>query len=331
MIRFTIRRLLWMIPVLLGILFIVFTLSHFMPGDPVQSKLGTNYTQEQYDALEHEMGLDQPFLKQFWDYLVGVVTRFDLGTSYKTYRAVNTMVFERIGTTLKLGIFSSIVTIVISMPLGIISARHQYTPLDYSVTTISLIFASVPGFWLAMMMMILFALKLGWLPSSGIGTWKHYVMPVLAQGLMPLASITRMTRSSMLEVVRQDYIRTARAKGLKENVVINKHALKNALIPVITVVGMQLSMIFGGSVVIETIFSMPGLGTLLMSSINGRDYPAIMGIVFIISLSVCVINLLVDLVYAAVDPRIKAQFSAGKGPGWLSALKKYGKKEAKIA
>lgn len=327
MLRFTIKRLLWMIPVLLGILFIVFTLSHFMPGDPVQSKLGTNYTQEQYDAMEHELGLDQPFLKQFWDYLVGVVTKFDLGMSYKSYRPVNDMIFERLGTTLKLGIFSSIVTIVISMPLGIISARHQYSPLDYSVTTISLIFASVPGFWLAMMMMILFALKLGWLPSSGIGSWKNYVMPVLAQGLMPLASVTRMTRSSMLEVIRQDYIRTARAKGLPENKVINRHALKNALIPVITVIGMQMSMIFGGSVVIESIFSMNGLGTLLMSSINGRDYPAIMGIVFIISLSVCVINLLVDLVYAAVDPRIKAQFAAGahKGkPMWLRKLQKGG-------
>ena len=325
MLRFTIKRLLWMIPVLLGILFIVFTLSHFMPGDPVQSKLGTNYTQEQYDAMEHELGLDQPFLKQFWDYLVGIVTKFDLGTSYKSYRPVNTMIFERLGTTLKLGILSSIVTIVISMPLGIISARHQYSPLDYSVTTISLVFASVPGFWLAMMMMILFALKLGWLPSSGIGSWKNYVMPVLAQGLMPLASVTRMTRSSMLEVIRQDYIRTARAKGLPEKKVINRHALKNALIPVITVIGMQLTMIFGGSVVIETIFSMPGLGTLLMSSINGRDYPAIMGIVFIISLSVCVINLLVDLMYAMVDPRIKAQFAAGANKGkpmWLRKLKK---------
>ncbi len=329
MVKYTIKRLLWMIPVLLGILFIVFTLSHFMPGDPVINRLGTNYTQEQYDAMEHELGLDQPFLKQFWDYLVGVVTKFDLGTSYKSYRSVNTMVLERLGTTLKLGILSSIVTIVISMPLGIISARHQYQPLDYSVTTVSLIFASVPSFWLAMMMMLLFSLKLGWLPSSGIGTWKHYVLPVLAQGLMPLASVTRMTRSSMLEVIRQDYIRTARAKGLKENVVIYRHALKNALIPVITVIGMQMSMIFGGSVVIESIFSMPGLGTLLMTSINSRDYPAIMGIVFVISLSVCVINLLVDLVYAAVDPRIKAQFSSGGGFGWIQALKKYGRKEQK--
>ena len=151
-------------------------------------------------------------------------------------------------------------------------------------------------------------------------------MPVLAQGLMPLASITRMTRSSMLEVIRQDYIRTARAKGLSENVVMHRHALRNALIPVITVVGMQMSLIFGGSVVIETIFSMPGLGTLLMSSINGRDYPAIMGIVFVLSMSVCVINLLVDLVYAAVDPRIKAQFAAENSFSWVIALKKNAKR-----
>ena len=311
MVRFTIRRILLMIPVLLGVMFIVFTLSHFMPGDPVVSKLGSNYTQEQYDQTEHEMGLDKPFIVQFVNYVVGVVTKFDLGTSYQSSRAVRTMILERMGVTLKLGIFSILVTIILGVPLGVISAIKQYSPLDYSVTTISLIFAAVPGFWLAMMMMLLFALKLGWLPSGGIGSWKNYVMPVLAQGLMPLASVTRMARSSMLEVIRQDYIRTARAKGLSNGVVVRRHALKNALIPVITVIGMMVSMIFGGSVVVEMIFSMPGMGTLLMAAINTRDYPTIMGVVFMISLFVCITNLLVDLAYAAVDPRIKAQFSGG--------------------
>jgi peptide/nickel transport system permease protein len=308
MILFALRRVLVMIPVLLGVLFIVFTLSQFMPGDPVINKLGADYTAEQYAAAEHAMGLDKPFFVQFWDYLVGVATHFDLGTSYQSNREVSTMVFERIGVTLKLGILSSLFTLALGVPLGIMSAIKQYSVTDFTVTTLSLVLASMPGFWLAMVMMIAFSLVLGILPSSGIGTWQHWVMPVLAQGLMPLAAITRMTRSSMLEVIRQDYIRTAFSKGLPESAVIRRHALKNALIPIITVFGFQMSMIFGGSIVIEMIFSMPGMGTLLMAAINSRDYPTIMGVVFMISLCVCIINLIVDLVYAAVDPRIKAQF-----------------------
>ena len=310
MLKFTIRRLLVTIPVLLGVLFIVFSLNHFMPGDPVVSKIGSNYTQEQYDRVEHEMGLDKPFLVQFVDYVVGIVTRFDLGDSYQSNREVRTMILERVGVTLKLGLLSVLVTVILGVPLGVISAIKQYSPLDYGVTTVSLILAAVPGFWLAMMMMILFSLKLGWLPAGGITSWKCYIMPVMAQGLMPLASVTRMARSSMLEVIRQDYIRTARAKGLSEAKVVTRHALKNALLSVITVIGMMISMIFGGSMVIEMIFSMPGMGTMLMSAINSRDYPVVMGVVFMISLFTCITNLLVDLAYAAVDPRIKAQFAS---------------------
>ena len=295
MLKFTIRRLLVTIPVLLGVLFIVFSLSHFMPGDPVVSKIGSNYTQEQYDRVEHEMGLDKPFLVQFVDYVVGIVTRFDLGDSYQSNREVRTMILERVGVTLKLGLLSVLVTVILGVPLGVISAIKQYSPLDYGVTTVSLILAAVPGFWLAMMMMILFSLKLGWLPAGGITSWKCYIMPVMAQGLMPLASVTRMARSSMLEVIRQDYIRTARAKGLSETKVVTRHALKNALLSVITVIGMMISMILGGSMVIEMIFSMPGMGTMLMSAINSRDYPVIMGVVFMISLFTCITNLLVSL------------------------------------
>ena len=308
MLRFIIKRILMMIPVLLGVMLIVFSLSHFMPGDPVVNALGSEYTQEQYDQKAAEMGLDKPFLQQFLDYLVDVVFHQDLGYSYKSHREVSTEIGERIGISLRLGIMSCMITVLLGIPLGIISAIKQYSPLDYTVTTISLIFASMPGFWLALMMMLLFSLTLKWLPSSGLSSWKHYVMPVLAQGLMPIASIVRMTRSSMLEVIRQDYIRTARAKGLSERMVIWRHALKNALIPVITVIGMQASMIIGGSVIIETIFSIPGVGTLLMTAINNRDYPSTMGIVLVLSLFVCIVNLIVDLVYATVDPRIKAQF-----------------------
>jgi len=311
MVKYIIRRIVIMIPVLIGVLFIVFTLNQLMPGDPVINMIGTRFTPEQYAAAAHTLGLDQPFFVRFWNYIVGVVTHFDLGTSYQTHRSVSAMIIERIPVTLKLGIYSSIFTFVLGVPLGIVSAIKQYSVIDFSVTTISMVLAAMPGFWLAMLLMLSLSLSLELLPSSGIGTWQHWVMPILAQGLMPIAIVARMTRSSMLEVVRQDYIVMAFAKGLSERAVILRHELKNALIPIITVFGMQMSMIFGGSVVIEMIFSMPGMGTLLMAAINNRDYPTIMGVVFMISLCVCIINLLVDPAYAAADPRIKAQFTGG--------------------
>ena len=308
MLRYILRRVLIMIPVLLGVIVIAFTLSHFMPGDPVANMLPTTYTQEQYDAKKTEMGLDRPFIVQLGDYLWGVITRFDLGTSYSTKRDVTNAIGDRVMTTLKIGLMSVLVTVIIGIPVGIVSATHQYSPLDYAITTFAVFFTSMPSFWLALMAIIIFSLRLGWLPASGLASWKHYILPVLCNGLVPIAATLRMTRSSMLEVIRQDYIRTARAKGLKENVIIRRHALKNALIPVITVVGFQISQIIGGSVIIESIFSVAGIGTLLVTAINNRDYPSIVGITVIISIFVCIMNLIVDLVYSAVDPRIKAQF-----------------------
>ena len=311
LIRFIGKRLLQMIPVLLGVLLLIFILGNLMPGDPVMSRLGSSYTQEEYDELSHEMGLDRPIIVQFCDYVYKLVTQGEMGTSYNSYRSVKAELDGRISVTFKIGILATTVTILISIPLGILSATKQYSVLDYSVTTVSLILASLPGFWLALMMMLLFSLKLGWLPSGGLQSWKGYIMPILANALMPLASIVRMTRSSMLEVIRPDYIRTARAKGVPERTVIMRHALKNALIPVITVIGMQISMIAGGSVIVESIYSIPGIGVLLMTAINNRDYPIIQGVVLIISLFVCVVNLLTDIVYALVDPRIRAQFTSG--------------------
>lgn len=301
-----------MIPVLLGVLIIVFLLSFVMPGDPVANQLPTEYTQEDYDAKRHELGLDRPFFVQLADYVWGVVTEFDLGTSYYTNRPVMESVGNRIWITIRLGIMSCLVTLLLSLPFGILSAVKQYSILDYVVTSCSVLLAAIPGFCLSLIAILLFSLKLKWLPASGLLTWKHYILPVLCNGLMPVAAVARMTRSSMLEVIRQDYIRTARAKGLKERTVICKHALKNALIPVITMVGGQFSMIIGGSVIIETIFSIAGMGSLMVTGINNRDYPMIMGITLIISMFMCVLMLVVDLVYAAVDPRIKAQFSGAE-------------------
>ena len=302
-----------MIPVLVGVLFIVFTINHFSPGDPVASLLGGNYTQEQYDAKEKELGLDRPFFTQFIDYVVGIVTEFDLGTSYQTYRPVATEILERFPTTLLLGMLGVVLTIIVGVPFGIISATKQYSALDYIVTIVSLVFASIPSFWMAMMFQLTISHKLGWLPATyTAGSVISMILPVLTLGLSPVATVTRMTRSSMLDVIRQDYIRTARAKGLSERDVIWKHALKNALIPVITVIGMQLGSIIAGSVVVEAIFSIPGLGSLLMNAINNRNYPVIQGSVLFMSIFISLLNLLVDLVYGFVDPRIKAQYGGGK-------------------
>ena len=301
-----------MIPVLLGVLIIVFSLSYLMPGDPVVNQLGTsNYTQEQYDAVQKELGLDKPFVVQMVDYIWGVISRFDLGTSYTTKRGVADALGQRIWVTVELGLLSTIVTVALAIPFGVISAVKQRSAIDYTVTVLSVVLAAMPGFWLALMCIIIFCLKLGWLPARGLDSWRGYILPVLCNALTALAGTTRMTRSSMLEVIRQDYIRTARAKGLKERTVIFRHALKNAMIPVITVIGAQISMIVGGSVIIESIFSIPGMGTLLVTGINNRDYPTIMGVTLVISTFVCVMNLVVDLCYSIADPRIRAQFSGG--------------------
>ena len=311
MLKYILKRLLLMIPVLLGVLIIVFSLSYLMPGDPVLNQMPDNYTQEQYDEVEHELGLDRPFLVQMVDYIVGVVTRFDLGTSYMTNRAVTASIAERVLVTIRLGLLSVGVTVLIGIPFGIISAVKQKSALDYTVSILAVVLASMPGFVVALMGIIFFSIRLGVLPASGLSTPLHYVLPVISNGLMSLAGTTRMTRSSLLEVIRQDYILTARAKGLKESVIIQKHALKNALIPVITMIGGQVSMVIGGSVITESIFNIPGMGSLMVTAINNRDYPTIMGVTLVIAIFVCCMNLLVDLAYAAIDPRIKAQFSGG--------------------
>lgn len=312
MLKFIGTRLLFLIPVVLGVIIIAFTLSYFMPGDPVINHLGKNYTQEEYDEVQHEMGLDQPYVVQLGKYIWGVVTRFDLGTSYDTGRDVTAAIGDRVWVTIKLGLLSCGFIALIGIPFGIICAVKQYSLADNVVTVLSIFLASMPNFWLAMVAMILFSLHLGWLPASGLTTWKHYILPVVCNGLSVVAVVTRMTRSSMLEVIRQDYIRTARAKGLKEGVIIRKHALSNALIPIITVMGFEVSSVIGGSVVIESIFSIAGIGSLMVEAINSRDYPSIVGITVIISIFVCILNLIVDLVYAVADPRIKGQFAGEK-------------------
>ena len=308
MIRFIVKRILWMIPTVLGVLLIIFTINELMPGDPASAALGTNYTEELYQQKREEMGLNRPFLTRYADYVVGFFTEFDLGTSYSSLRPVRTLILERIWVSIKLGLLGSVITVVFGILIGVISAVKQYSVLDYIITVLATFFASMPGFWLALMGIIIFAQELNWLPAAGLSSWKHYIMPVICIGITPIALVVRMTRTSMLDVIRQDYIRTARAKGLKERTVIYRHALRNALIPVITVIGMQLATIFGGAIIVESIYSIPGMGVLLLTAINSRDYTTIQGTVLVLSLAVCVINLLVDIAYAMADPRIKAQY-----------------------
>lgn len=310
MIKYILKRLLGMIPVLLGIVFIIFVINSFAPGDPVLTILGTKFTPEQYTAVEHELGLDQPLLVRFFDYVKGVVTRLDFGISYQNKLPVRDELLARVPVSILLGILGMALTVVIGVPFGVASATRQYSPLDYTVTTVSLVFASMPSFWLALMLIIIFALNLRWFPASGIDTWKAWVLPCLAIGLSPVASVSRTTRSSMLEVIRQDYIRTGYAKGLSKKKIIWRHALKNALIPVITVVGLQLGLIMGGSMVVEVIFSIPGLGSLLLNAINNQNYPMIQGCVLVISFFISFMSLLVDILYAFIDPRIKSQYQS---------------------
>lgn len=308
MARYIFKRILIMIPVILGVILIIFTISALTPGDPAALALGNNYTPERYQAKVAEMGLDKPFLVRYVNYIVGIVTRWDWGTSYSNGRSVASLITSRIGVTLELGLVSCLVTTIFGLVIGVISAVKQYSALDYTTSTLAIIFSAMPNFWMAVLGILIFSQRLHWLPASGLGSFKNWIMPVLCNSLGPVCLILRTTRSTMLDVINQDYIRTARAKGVSERKIVIRHALKNAIIPTITVIGMQLNMVVAGSVVVETIFNINGLGLLMMSAIGNRDYPTLQGIVLLLAVTVCVINLLVDLSYALIDPRIKAQY-----------------------
>lgn len=315
MFKYIIKRLLAIIPVVLGVLFIVFAIMRMAPGDPAMAALGSHYTMEQYEAKREELGLNDPFIVQFVDYVVDVVTEFDLGTSYANKRPVLTEIQERLPVTLRLGLSGVVITIALGIPLGILAAIRQYSVGDYIATVMSLVLASTPSFWLGLMLIIIFALNLHWLPASmssvALSTWKHWLLPVVTIGLPPVASVLRFTRSTMLDVVRQDYIRTAHSKGLSESKVIIKHALRNALLPIVTFVGLMLGFTVAGSVVIESIFSIPGIGSLVTSAVSHQDYPVIQGCVLILSILICLINLTVDLIYGFIDPRIMSMYKTG--------------------
>ena len=307
--RYVVKRLLLIFPILLGVSFIVYGIISMTPGDPASSILGTSATQDQIDQLNHELGYDQPFFFRYVNYLKDLIFHLDMGESYRSGTSVISEIAKRAPISIRIALNGIICATVLGIPLGILSAVKQYSVLDFSSTVIALILAAVPSFWLGMMLMLVFALYLGVLPSSGIETWRHYILPMFAIGLPYAAYELRFTRSTMLEAIRQDYIRTCRAKGGEERVVIWKHALKNALLPVITVTGNNFGGLLGGAMITETVFSIPGLGTQLVNAIKVKDIPIVMGTTLFLAAFFCLIMVVVDILYALVDPRIKAKYT----------------------
>ncbi|ABR49058.1 Nickel-transporting ATPase [Alkaliphilus metalliredigens QYMF] len=306
--KYILRRLLYLIPVILGVSLIVFTMMYFTPGDPARIMLGESAPDEEVARMRESLGLDDPYVVQFGRYVKNAVVHQDIGRSYRTGRPVAEEVLTRFPATLKLAAAGVFVAVVIGIPIGIISATKQYSLFDNVAMIFALMGVSMPNFWQGMMGILIFSVYLGWFPSSGFSTFRHLILPATTIGTSSAAIITRMTRSSMLEVVRQDYIRTARAKGQAESVVINQHALKNALIPIITVIGLQFGYLLGGAVLTESIFSIPGVGKLMVDSILTRDFPVVQGGVLFIAVTFSMVNLVVDILYAYVDPRIKSQY-----------------------
>ncbi len=304
MTKYIIRRLLWLIPVIIGVLTIVFILSAITPGDPVDALLGQESTQEERQELREKLGLDKPVFIQFVNYVVKVVTKGDLGTSYQTKQPVAQEMITRIPVTLKLTFASVLVALIIAIPLGVISSVRPYSWIDNLSMGIALFGVSIPQFWFALMGMLVFAVTLHWLPASGIKTFAGWVLPVAMIGIGNAGNFARVTRSSMLEVVKQDYIRTARAKGQKEYIVILRHGLRNALIPVAANVGNTIGVSLGGAIIAETIFSLPGVGKYMIDAIYNRNWPAIQGGVIMLALAFSIVMLLMDILYMFIDPRL---------------------------
>lgn len=311
MARYIFRRVLDVIPTLFIVAVIVFAVTRVIPGDPAATLLGPQASVEEIEKMRVEMGLDLPMLEQFYNYLMNLF-RGDLGFSYAYNVNVTDLILERFPNTIILTVAALVVALVIGIPAGIISAYKRNTFADYLVMVISLVGVSMPVFWLGVMLVLVFSVNLGLFPATGMGNWsagadvffKHLFLPSITLATIPMANFARITRSSMLEVLSQDYIRTARAKGLKESVVIWKHALKNALNPILSVLGMQVAGLLGGSILTETIFSWPGMGRLVTDAIDRRDFGVVQGVVVFIALIYIVTNLVIDVLYKVVNPKI---------------------------
>ncbi|WFE97919.1 ABC transporter permease [Micromonospora sp. WMMD987] len=310
--RFVLRRLLQSVVVLLGVTLVVFLLLQLVPGDPVRVSLGTRFDQQTYDALRERSGLDRPLVAQYFSY-VGHALTGDLGVSFRSGRPVTAIVLERLPATGSLAVTAVLLALLVAFPLGVLSAVRSGSFVDHAARVFSQVGVSVPDFWTGIMGILLFAGVLGWLPPSGYVAltddpmaWaSHVALPAAAVGLVTASILTRFIRSSVLEVLAEDYVRTAEAKGLRRRVVVVRHVLRNALIPVVTVVGVQLASLVGGVIVIEVLFAWPGIGRLTYDAVQARDYPVLQGAVLFVATLFLLTNLLVDVLYARLDPRIR--------------------------
>jgi ABC-type dipeptide/oligopeptide/nickel transport system permease component len=313
MLRYILNRLIWMIPVILGVSILIFTIMYFVPGDPAQIALGSqNVTPADVAAKRTELGLDRPYTVRLATYLEEVFLHFNFGKSYVNGTSVTHELLVRFPRTLILALSSILLSLVIGIPLGIYAAVHLNTAHDQLAMLIALVGVSVPSFWFGILLVIEFSVNLHLLPSSGLGGFKYYILPCIANSFMGIAIMARQTRSSVLEVIRSDYIVTSRAKGVSQNVMLYRHALPNALIPIITMAGQGFGFQIAGSLIVESVFAIPGVGMYLITAVNNRDYAAVQGAVIFIAIAFSIIMLLTDLLYAFVDPRIKAQFEGSK-------------------
>lgn len=313
MYKYIIKRLLFLIPTILGVTFIIYAVMSITPGDPGRAILGTSAPQADIDAYNDALGYNLPFPQKYFNYLSDMIIHQDFGISYLTKQQVFQEIWPRFLETIKLAFLGVIISAVIGIPFGIYAAVKQYTLMDTIPSLVAFFMAAFPSFVLGLLFLYFFSLKLNWLPSYGTGSIEHYIMPALAISIPPAAQNMRFTKSSMLEAIRQDYVRTARAKGAAERTVIWKHALRNALLPVVTQIGLSLGVLIAGAVVAEKIFSIPGIGSLIVDRIAYKDEPVIIAGTILISICFTLVMLLVDIIYAFIDPRIRAKYSSRKG------------------
>lgn len=302
--QFILNRILSGILVIFGVSIFSFLLIHFIPGDPVRIMLGINATPEQVERLTHHLGLDKPLLVQYGQYIANLF-QGDFGTSLKTGRPVLTEILDRFPETVKLAVFGLLIAVVIGISLGILAARFKDTIIDKLCTVFATLGVSIPSFWLAILLVMVFSVKLAWFPIANGTNFRDLILPACTLGVVASTMIMRLTRNGMVEVLSNDYIRTARAKGLEDRLIMFRHALRNVLIPVVTVIGLQLAGLLGGAVIIEQVFNWPGLGTLALGAIMSRDFPLIQGTVLFMGVVYVTINILVDILYSVIDPRVE--------------------------
>jgi len=311
MLKYIAKRTLMMIPVIIGISLIIFSIMELSPGDPVTLMLGDGASQQSITELREEMGLNDNFVVKYVRYVKNALMG-DFGISYRNKVPVINEIASRFPTTLNLTFWGVLLSVVIGIPVGVISAIKQYTIIDTFSLFSALILTAMPAFWLGLMLILLFSLKLNLLPATGVDTWKHFIMPSITLAAASMATIIRMTRSTMLEVIRQDYIRTARSKGAGECRIVFKHALRNALLPIVTIIGLNFGYQLGGAIVTESVFAMPGIGTLMVAAVRTKDTPIVMASVLFVAVLAGVINLLVDVLYVYIDPRLKSEYVSSK-------------------